>query len=229
MLLGRRLEGLLQQVVHRRCRLLRREVRVPPRRVRALMVRWFLLVFPMLPLRRALLLLRPEGVDRPHRSVQLALKVQPRVQEHLPLRPFPPPPPQARLVRRQGGRRGGRSVDPMGGRKADRMEVQRGGRLVDRRVDRMGGRSVDPTGGRKADRMEVQRGGRLVDRSGRMRGAVIRVQLVLLPLAAQGPQCRRKHRQACCRVGTSLRHLALFLQKSFLSPRWHPFHPHGAA
>ena len=83
--------------------------------------------------------------------------------------------------------------------------------------------------GRRADRTEVQREGCLVGRSGRMMEAAIRVQVVLLLLVAQGPQYRRKHRQACCRVGTSLRHLALFLQKSFLSPRWHPFHPHGAA
>ena len=57
----------------------------------------------------------------------------------------------------------------------------------------------------------------------------IRVSVVLLPVVALAYQCRQRHRQACCRVGTAPHHLALFLQNSFLSPRWHPFHPHGAA
>ena len=109
----------------------------------------------------------------------------------------------------------------LGDHSVGRWEGRMEGHLGDHSV----GRSVDP----RADRTEVQREGRLVGRSGRMMEVAIRGQVVLLPLVAQGPQYRRKHRQACCRVGTSLRHLALFLQKSFLSPRWHPFHPHGAA
>ena len=216
-MLGRHLQGLLQQLVQHRCRLLRQEVRVPPRQVRTQMVRSSLLVFQALPLQQALLLLRPEGVDRPHRSVQQALEVRPRVRVHLPWRRLPLPPPQARLVRRQGGRLEGLMADRSGGRKADRRVDQRGGRTE--------GRSGDPEGGQTGG----LRVGRSVGRSGRMMEGAIRVRVVLLLLVAQEPQCRRKHRQACCRVGTLLHRLALFLQKSFLSPRWHPFHPHGAA
>ena len=225
MLLGRRLQGLLQQLVQHRCRLLRQEVRVPPRQVRTQMVRSSLLVFQALPLQQALLLLRPEGVDRPHRSVQQALEVRPRVRVHLPWRRLPLPPPQTRLVRRQGGRLEGLMADRSGGRKADRREGRSGGRKVDRRE----GRSGDPTGGQRVDQTEGLWEGHSGGRSGRMMEGAIRVRVVLLLLVAQEPQCRRKHRQACCRVGTLLHRLALFLQKSFLSPRWHPFHPHGAA
>ena len=122
------------------------------------MVRSSLLVFQAL-----LLLLRPEGVDRPHRSVQLALEVRPRTRGHLPSRRLPRPPPQARLVCRQVDRRVGPKEDRMEGRKEDRtvgrwedrMEGHLGDR-VGRSVGRRGGRGTAgvPTGDQRVDRTE---------------------------------------------------------------------------
>ena len=103
---------------------------------------------------------------------------------------------------------------------------------VDQMEGRKEGRSVDRwevwTVGRKEGRLEDQMEGRLGEqREGFLAG--LRTGKVLLQEAAQELQCRQKRPQACCRVGTLLHRLVLFLRRSFFWPWWHPFHRHGAA
>ena len=119
-----------------------------------------------------------------------------------------------------------------------RLEDQMEGRLEDRRAVHsedlmegpLEGHSEDQRAVHSEDQMEGQMEGHW---AGLMGGQSVpeipRTETVLLPVLVRGPQCRQKHRPTCCRVAIALPHLEIFLQMSFLSPRWHPFHPHGAA
>ena len=108
------------------------------------------------------------------------------------------------------------------------------GRLEDRRAVRSEDLMEDPLEGHSEDQRAVHSEDQMEGHwAGLMGGQSVpeipRTETVLLPVLVRGPQCRQKHRPTCCRVAIALPHLEIFLQMSFLSPRWHPFHPHGAA
>ena len=122
------------------------------------------------------------------------------------------------LVGRLGVRREGRK----GVRSVDRWEVWTVGRKEGRSVDRWEVWTV----GRKEGRLEDQMEGRLGEqREGFLAG--LRTGKVLLQEAAQELQCRQKHPQACCRVGTASSSSRAFSAEVFLlamvapiSPTW---------
>ncbi len=116
--------------------------------------------------------------------------------------------------------------DLMEGRWVDQRVGRREGRLEDQRADQMEAHWVGRRAVHSGDLME----GHLADlRGGLSVPEVPRTKTALLQVLVRGRQCRQKHRPACCQVAIALPQLAIFLQMSFLSPRWHPFHPHGAA
>ena len=177
---------------------------------------------PFRPLHRRQRALRPHRPCWVHRWVD-PQPFLPRTQEWSPPLQIHPPRFLSGVSRRP-------RVRPQ---KPQVVQAERAGACL---VGRLGvqreGRSVDRwevwTVGRKEGRLEDQMEGRLGEqREGFLAG--LQTGKVLLQEAAQELQCRQKRPQACCRVGTLLHRLVLFLRRSFLWPWWHPFHRHGAA